>query len=320
VQRESALTVVRDRLARQQSELRRERIREGRARARVAHVRDVLSERLIALYKADEPDAVTVLLEANGFVDLLERAEFMNRIARSDGRLLQALRVARAEASAAARRMGDLTRRTRAVAALRARERDAVAGLRTRLLDTRSEYQVAAADRRRLLDATRSRRRDWERQVNALQHDSRIVAARLRASSAGPSNTAAGVGLVSPSSAGFIWPVNGPVTSPFGPRWGRLHAGLDIGASEGTPIRAAAGGTVVSAGPMGAYGLYTCLRHSASLATCYAHQSRIAVAAGSSVVQGQVIGAVGNTGRSFGAHLHFEVRVNGAPQNPFGYL
>ena len=118
----------------------------------------------------------------------------------------------------------------------------------------------------------------------------------------------------------MIWPVNGPVTSPFGPRWGRLHAGIDIGAPEGTPIRAADDGRVVLAGPQGAYGLYTCVQHSGSLSTCYAHQSSIGTSVGASVSKGQVIGAVGNTGRSFGAHLHFETRVSGGPVNPFNYL
>ena len=118
----------------------------------------------------------------------------------------------------------------------------------------------------------------------------------------------------------MIWPVNGPVTSPFGPRWGRLHAGIDIGAPEGTPIRAADDGRVVLAGPQGAYGLYTCVQHSGALSTCYAHQSSIGTSVGASVSKGQVIGAVGNTGRSFGAHLHFETRVSGGPVNPFNYL
>jgi murein DD-endopeptidase MepM/ murein hydrolase activator NlpD len=123
-----------------------------------------------------------------------------------------------------------------------------------------------------------------------------------------------------PSSQGLVWPVSGPVTSPFGYRWGRLHAGIDIGVGYGTPIQAAASGTVVLAGWTGGYGNYTCIDHGGGLATCYAHQSSYAVGAGAQVSQGQVIGYVGNTGHSFGAHLHFEVRINGAPVDPLGYL
>ena len=103
-------------------------------------------------------------------------------------------------------------------------------------------------------------------------------------------------------------------------RWGRLHAGVDLAAPEGTPIRAADSGRVVLAAYTGGYGNYTCISHSASLSTCYGHQSRYATSAGASVSKGQVIGYVGNTGNSYGAHLHFEVRVNGTPVDPMGYL
>jgi murein DD-endopeptidase MepM/ murein hydrolase activator NlpD len=103
-------------------------------------------------------------------------------------------------------------------------------------------------------------------------------------------------------------------------RWGRLHAGIDIAVPAGTPIRAAASGRVALAGWNGGYGNYTCIQHSGAIATCYAHQSSIGVSVGQSVTQGQVIGAVGCTGHCFGDHLHFEVRVNGTPVDPLGYL
>ena len=99
-----------------------------------------------------------------------------------------------------------------------------------------------------------------------------------------------------------------------------MHAGLDIAAPGGTPIRAAESGKVAIAGVVGGYGNYTCINHGGNLSTCYGHQSRIGVSVGQSVRQGQVIGAVGNTGHSFGNHLHFEVRVGGSPVSPLGYL
>lgn len=114
--------------------------------------------------------------------------------------------------------------------------------------------------------------------------------------------------------------MNGAFTSPFGQRWGRLHAGIDIAAPAGTPIRAADSGQVMIAGWMGGYGNYTCVQHTSSLSTCYAHQSSIGVSVGQGVRQSQVIGTVGNTGNSFGDHLHFEVRVGGSPVDPMGYL
>ena len=114
--------------------------------------------------------------------------------------------------------------------------------------------------------------------------------------------------------------MNGPVVSPFGMRWGRLHAGVDIAVGSGTPIRAADSGQVVLMGWVGGYGNYTCVQHTGSLSTCYAHQSSFATSNGAGVSQGQVIGYVGCTGHCFGDHLHFEVRVNGAAVDPMGYL
>jgi len=126
--------------------------------------------------------------------------------------------------------------------------------------------------------------------------------------------------LGTPSAAGLIWPVSGPITSGYGYRWGRLHEGIDIAVPEGTPIRAAASGTVIIAGYTGGYGNYTCIDHGGGLSTCYGHQSGYAVSAGESVSQGEIIGYSGNTGSSTGPHLHFEVRINGVATDPLGYL
>ncbi|MEW6448378.1 MAG: M23 family metallopeptidase [Bacillota bacterium] len=118
----------------------------------------------------------------------------------------------------------------------------------------------------------------------------------------------------------FTWPVLGPITSPFGVRDGRLHEGLDIAADTGTPVRAAAEGRVVYAGPAGTYGLLIILTHPGGWATYYAHCDRIEVATGQAVSAGELIGAVGSTGRSTGPHLHFEARLDGTPLDPAAFL
>ncbi|MBA3263074.1 MAG: M23 family metallopeptidase [Thermoleophilaceae bacterium] len=141
--------------------------------------------------------------------------------------------------------------------------------------------------------------------------------ARVQAALAG----APAPGPVQQGSGQLIWPVSGSLTGSFGePRPGHLHSGIDIAAPEGTPIRAADSGRVALAAWTGGYGNYTCIQHTASLSTCYGHQSRLGTSAGASVQQGQVMGYVGNTGNSFGSHLHFEVRINGSPVDPMGYL
>ena len=118
----------------------------------------------------------------------------------------------------------------------------------------------------------------------------------------------------------------GGVGSVFGMRlhpifhvW-RMHTGWDFHAGYGESIRAVAAGTVVSAGWQGGYGQVVVISHGGGLSTLYAHQSKMLVGAGQKVVKGQVIGKVGSTGYSTGPHLHFEVRVNGSPVNPGGYL
>jgi murein DD-endopeptidase MepM/ murein hydrolase activator NlpD len=151
-----------------------------------------------------------------------------------------------------------------------------------------------------------------EAQLGALI-DSRIAAAGTAAPVA-----AGGAGAA--SGGGCVWPARGSVTSEFGSRWGRLHAGLDIAGPIGTPIWAAKAGSVVVAGTQSGYGTTVVLDHGGGMTTLYGHQSRLAVSVGQSVSQGQVIGYVGNTGRSTGPHLHFETRYGGSPRSPRGCL
>ena len=120
----------------------------------------------------------------------------------------------------------------------------------------------------------------------------------------------------------LIRPTSGVVTSRFGSRWGSTHKGIDIGAPKGTPIKAAAGGTVTVAqyGYSGGYGNYVIISHGNGIQTVYAHCNSLNVTVGQKVSQGQQIATVGSTGRSTGNHLHLEIRVNGVAQNPQNYL
>jgi len=125
-----------------------------------------------------------------------------------------------------------------------------------------------------------------------------------------------------------LWPVMGPIRSSFGQREdpvtgngeGEFHTGVDISAPMGTPIRATADGTVRSAAMENGYGREVIIDHGHNLETCYAHMSGFTVMAGQTVVRGQVIGYVGMSGRTTGAHLHYEVRIRNTPVNPHKYL
>ncbi len=145
-------------------------------------------------------------------------------------------------------------------------------------------------------------------------------AAARAVSSRAVTRTATGGSAGTVSSGGCVWPARGTVTSEYGSRWGRLHAGMDIANSIGTPIWAAKAGTVVVAGSQGGYGNTVVIDHGGGMSTLYAHQSRIAASQGQRVSQGQLIGYIGNSGNSTGPHLHFETRYGGSPKNPRGCL
>lgn len=121
---------------------------------------------------------------------------------------------------------------------------------------------------------------------------------------------------------GFSWPAAGKLTSRFGRRWGRMHKGIDIAGPVGTPINAAADGTVISAGwNSGGYGNLVELRHSDGTTTRYGHNSRISVSVGQTVRQGQQLAEMGSTGHSTGSHVHFEIRpTGGTAVNPIAHL
>ncbi len=311
------LDAKRAELADIQERLRQERLRLARLRARLAEAKVALAARLVEIYKSDEPDMVTVVLEADGFAELLERTEFMRRVSSQDARIIDRVRAAKAEATATAARLDRLEKRAEEVAAAIEAQVNEVAAVKGELITRRDRYANVRAEKNEMLASTRADRHELEDHVDALEREQGAIIARLSASSGGGSGVA---GPIKQGSGSLIWPANGSVSSPFGMRWGRLHAGIDMPLAEGTPLRAADGGTVAIAGWVGGYGNYTCVQHSGSLSTCYGHQSSIGVSVGQSVSQGQVIGNSGNTGNSTGPHLHFEVRVGGNPVDPLGYL
>lgn len=126
--------------------------------------------------------------------------------------------------------------------------------------------------------------------------------------------------VLSSRGGGLVWPVYGRLSSPFGPRLGGFHKGIDIASGYGNSVRAAGPGTVVTAGWGGGYGQMVVISHGNGVQTRYAHLSSIAVRSGQTVNCGQLIGRVGTSGNSTGPHLHFEVLINGVPRNPLKYL
>jgi murein DD-endopeptidase MepM/ murein hydrolase activator NlpD len=306
-------------LDRQQAELLevRNRLEEARdrlerLRRRLATAREVLAARLVEIYKADAPDALTVVLEADGFGDLLERAEFLDRISEQDREITDRVRGLRDQAHHQAVELADLEEREQLVAEELLRQRNVIAAAEEQLVSSRNELAAARSDKRGALSQVRNTRASLEGDLRSLEAEQARVQSALRGAPAGP---------IRQGSGALIWPVSGPIAGAFGEaRPGHTHAGIDIAVPAGTAIRAADSGRVVLMGWVGGYGNYTCIQHTGSLSTCYAHQSSFATSNGASVSQGQVIGYVGCTGHCFGDHLHFETRVNGSPVDPMGYL
>jgi murein DD-endopeptidase MepM/ murein hydrolase activator NlpD len=274
-----------------------------------------LGDRVDKLYRQEETDTLSLLLSSASFTDALDVFDYLRRIADQDERIAN-------EVGAAKNRVREQREQTRTTRKRHRQETRVVAvrvgqirALRDRLAASRSGLVATQAGRQEDLAQLTAIERDQLAEMESLQETSAELAAKIQAAQA-----AAGTGGGSPSAAGFVWPVLGPVTSPFGWRWGRMHEGIDIAAAAGTPIRAAAAGTVIYAGWLGGYGNLVVIDHGGGVATAYGHQSGIAVGTGAPVAQGQVIGYVGSTGHSTGPHLHFEVRVNGVPQDPLGYL
>lgn len=276
-----------------------------------------LNRRVVAIYESDDPSALDVVLASKSFTDVIQQLDYLGQIGNQDKAIARAVAQARDRARAARNRTGSLRNRVSSELQTVAVRTDAERGAKARLLGTQQSLSGAQASKQQALASVKNDEQQFIAEANALAASSAAIEAQIKAAE---SSTPPGEPPTSPSAAGLVWPAAGPVTSPFGMRWGRMHDGIDIGAPMGAPIFAAASGQVIYAGWMSGYGNLTVIDHGGGLATAYGHQSKLEVSVGEQVTQGQQIGLVGSTGHSTGPHLHFEVRVNGAPVDPMGYL
>jgi murein DD-endopeptidase MepM/ murein hydrolase activator NlpD len=313
---EAELAAEQDRLERLTVLLREQTRRLQRLQREYREAVTILEARVRAIYMEQPPDALSVLVSATSFDELIDSYEFANRIGLQDRRI--ASRVEKAKLLAAEkRRATQHTRRlTAATVSVIAARTDEARAVRNELAASRDTLAAARSLKRSALRNTRETREEYLEEVEALAAQSASLAAAIRDAQQGAGSTGSGT----PSASGFIWPVSGTVVSGFGMRWGRLHEGIDIAASSGTPIWAAAAGTVIHAGWLGGYGNLVVVDHGNGLATAYAHASAILVGVGQQVAQGETVALVGSTGNSSGPHLHFEVRVNGTAVDPLLYL
>jgi murein DD-endopeptidase MepM/ murein hydrolase activator NlpD len=288
-----------------------------RGQYQVAQMR--LADRLVAVYEGEDVSTLDVVLDASSFSDALDQFDYLDSIAKQDRQVVTHVAGARDRMDVLKRRTGKTKDRVAAVTRVVQIRAEQQRAIYNRLLISRQGLAVARGAKRESLQTAHEHAEQYEGKAEELLKVSAQLAARINAAQAASAPAYSSAGDSTPSASGLVWPVPGPVVSGFGWRWGRMHEGIDIAAGYGTPIQAAAAGTVIYAGWMGGYGNLIIVDHGGGLATAYAHQSSFVVGGGT-VSQGQTIGYVGCTGHCFGPHLHFEVRVNGAAVDPLGYL
>jgi len=268
----------------------------------------ILNDRVAAIYKNGNSNILEILLKAEDFLDFISKLKLMNLFAEQDTQNILEVKGKKTATIGIKKSIIDLREKQK-------EHEDKVKQLVVQAEQKAREIDDIYNEKNNLLSQTTANKNaliQMEKKLKIEEAEITKILENLRSGSA--------------PSGKFAWPVAGTITSGFGnrihPIFGvmRFHSGIDIAAPYGTPVKAADGGQVVQAGYFGGYGYSVMLYHGGGFATWYAHLSSINVSMGQPVQRGQVIGLVGSTGWSTGPHLHFEVRINGAPKNPRAYL
>jgi murein DD-endopeptidase MepM/ murein hydrolase activator NlpD len=285
-------------------------------RAKVAELTDRLVGRAVTSFMNPSEPSFEDVLRSRDLGEAARKDALMGELVARDDELVDALELAEA-------RLVDQEEA--------AREASIRAGARREEAEDRlGELRRSREEKDRLKSALEGRKAEVLAEVSALQASDAALTAIIQAYEAQQAAAAAAAARANgsstfsappPVSGGQCrWPVAGRVTSEYGYRWGRLHAGIDIAAPSGTPIGAAIAGTVIYSSWQSGYGNVVIISHGGGLSTLYGHQSRLGVSLGQVVGQGQIIGYVGSTGHSTGPHVHFETRYGGVARNPRGCL
>ncbi len=306
-QTRAALEVARERL-----DFLKGQIEETKTRLLTAQ--RALERRLQQIYVTGDVNYMQVLMEAASFTDFLNQSEYLGRIVQSDQQLIGEVRARKMELevkkAAAAKTVSEI-----------AAKEKIQAGQEKELAKTEAKRQALLASIQEQRDKVQDHVDELEETTAAMERELQAMIAARQVSVAPGSS-----GPVRPSTGAYIWPVSGPVTSPFGYRVHPVrgttifHAGLDIAVGSGTTVKAADNGRCIFSGWCGGYGYAVILDHGDGYSTLYGHNSQLYVSEGQSVSQGQAIAASGSTGMSTGPHVHFEVRYNGNPVDPYGRL
>ena len=312
---EQQLTAVRDAVSDAEQAVQRQQTAVVKARNHLDELlaterdhRQMLAQRAVALYKGGTGIPEWALLTSSN--QLSERAAHLQGATHAQTAAIEKLTISQRSVDAQRERLRAEQSSLQRVLA----ERRKVLTQAESLRETRA---LAAASSRQDVEALAAQ----EQLLLTDQKELEALAARASRLASGPSRSARPqMGATAASPGSWAWPTGGPVTSEFGPRWGRMHEGIDIGAPTGAPIYAGNSGVVAFAGRRGGYGNLTLVDHGNGVVSAYAHQSRIGVTVGQQMTAGQFVGSVGATGNVTGPHLHYEVRIGGVARNPRGYL
>ena len=299
---EVAASVERQEGAVRQAEQRLEQVEEE-----AEEVAEAFAERASRMYKQGATMSLEVLLDSGDAGDAFARSSYLRQVTQADRANIESLDASQVAVAAERERFEAERQR---LLEMQAEQEELLAQVE----EIRDSRAMAAADARERVRLLEEEQDDLESDQEELEA---LIQQRQEQARAGEQVAQANGAA---SSSGFAWPMCAPVTSEYGPRWGRMHRGVDQGASTGTPVGASKDGSVIFADWQGGYGRLVLIDHHDGVVTAYAHLSSFSVSAGQAVSQGQTIGAVGSTGNSTGPHLHFETRVNGAAVNPRQYL
>lgn len=279
-------------------------------------------ERLTNMYKKGDAMYYEVVLGVSGFSDLVSRLSFLNLIIQSDKDLLDSINKSKAiveEKKIKIEEQQSLVKDKRAVLISQQHQVEEVS---RSVAGTKQQVAGEQKNKQQLLGKVQQDKESYIRMEREQEQASQEIARMIRALESSRKNRRTPIN----STGIFIWPVSGYITSDFGNRTHPIfkvtsfHSGIDIGASSGTSIKAADSGEVMYAGWRGGYGRTVIIDHGSGETSLYGHCSSLNVSEGQTINKGDIIASVGSTGYSTGPHLHFEIRVDGEPQDPMGWL
>ncbi len=288
------------------------------AERELTQMKSVLEDRLVDIYKYGGVAEFNLLLSASTAHEAMETAFLLNRIALQDQAMIDSM-------------LEKKDRLAKSAAAMEQQQKELAANT-ANLSKARTTYKSQINESNTFLGKVRKEKSLHQQAVKELQESQKeiqrtVVALMKRKQEAETKDTTRSTRYTYlPTGGQLSWPVQGQISSSFGMRvhptfrTKMMHTGIDIRASRGTPVRAAGPGEVLYAGWLRGYGQIVIIDHGKNLSSVYAHLSSISVGEGSAVKKGQTIGSVGSTGTATGAHLHFEVRVNGDARDPMKYL